>query len=93
MALENKSGSITSVLQETRVFPPASEFARTAHVSSIEEYQALWNRAKDDPEGFWGEQARQLLSWSRPWEQVLDWKAQGPGDLGLRNSRVGLHPQ
>jgi acetyl-CoA synthetase len=58
MALENKSGSITSVLQETRVFPPAPEFARTAHVSSIEEYQALWNRAKDDPEGFWGEKAR-----------------------------------
>ncbi len=74
MALENKSGSITSVLHETRVFPPAPEFSRTAHISSIEEYQALWNRAKDDPEGFWGEQAGQLLSWSRPWEQVLDWK-------------------
>ncbi len=74
MALENTSGSITSVLQETRVFPPPSEFARTAHVSSLEEYQALWSRAKDDPEGFWGEQARQLLSWSKPWERVLDWK-------------------
>ena len=68
MDLPNTSGSITSVLQETRVFPPPAEFARTAHVSSLEEYEALWNRAKDDPEGFWGEQARQLLSWSKPWD-------------------------
>ncbi len=29
-------------------------------------------RAKDDPEGFWAEQARSL-HWDRPWEKVLDW--------------------
>jgi acetyl-CoA synthetase len=74
MSPENTSGSITSVLQESRVFPPPAEFARTAHVSNLDEYQALWNRARDDPGGFWGEQARQLLSWSKPWETVLDWK-------------------
>ena len=74
MSLDSKSGSITSVLQETRVFPPAPEFARTAHVSSLQDYEALWNRAKDDPEGFWGEQAVQLLAWIKPWERVLDWK-------------------
>ena len=51
-----------------------TEFARTAHVSSIEEYQALWNRAKQDPDGFWAEQATELLAWSKPWDCVLDWK-------------------
>jgi acetyl-CoA synthetase len=65
-------GSITSVLQETRVFPPPGEFARKAHVSGIEQYEALWNRAKDDPEGFWAEQA-QALHWDKPWDKVLDW--------------------
>ncbi len=74
MTLDSKSGSITSVLHETRVFPPSHEFARTAHVSSIEQYETLWNRAKNDPDGFWDEQAKQLLVWSKPWEQVLDWK-------------------
>ena len=66
------NGSIDSVLQETRVFPPPPEFAQAAHIRSLEEYQALWDRAKDDPEGFWGEQA-QLLTWFKPWDKVLEW--------------------
>ncbi len=73
MATETSSGSITSVLQETRVFPPPAEFTKSAHIKSLEEYQELWNRAKDDPEGFWGEQAKKHLSWFRTWDKVLDW--------------------
>ena len=41
-------GSIESVLNEHRVFPPREEFARAAHISSLEQYQALWERARDD---------------------------------------------
>ena len=65
-------GSITSVLHETRVFPPPEEFARKAQISGIESYESMWNRAKDDPEGFWAEQA-QALHWYKPWDKVLDW--------------------
>ncbi len=36
------------------------------------EYQALWDRARDDPEGFWAEMA-QVLTWDQPWDKVLDW--------------------
>jgi acetyl-CoA synthetase len=60
-------------LQESRVFPPPPEFARQAHVSSFEQYEALWRRAKDDPEGFWGEMSG-ALEWIKPWQKVLDWK-------------------
>src|SRR5215510_1179598 len=67
-----QGGSIESVLQETRVFPPRAEFSKAAHVSSLNQYQAAWNQAKDDPEGFWGE-AAQTLRWSKPWSKVLDW--------------------
>src|SRR5947209_1798072 len=66
-------GSIESILIENRVFPPPPEFARQAHISSLEQYEALWNRAKDDPEGFWGEMAGSL-DWSKPWDKVLDWE-------------------
>ncbi len=74
MAFESVSGSgsITSVLHETRTFPPPSEFAKAAHISSLDEYQTLWNQAKNDPESFWSEQAR-LLSWFKPWDKVLEW--------------------
>jgi acetyl-CoA synthetase len=73
MASPTSSGSITSVLQETRVFPPPPDFAAAAHITSLDEYQALWNRAKDDCEGFWAEQAQQLIAWSRLWDKVLEW--------------------
>ncbi|WP_165227945.1 acetate--CoA ligase [Aquisphaera insulae] len=73
MPSPTSSGAITSVLHETRVFPPPAEFARKAHVSSLEQYQEIWNRAKDDPEGFWAEQANRLISWYKPWDKVLDW--------------------
>jgi acetyl-CoA synthetase len=72
MTAETDGGSIKSVLVENRVFPPPAEFSRSAHIASLEQYQALWDRAKDDPEGFWAEQA-QMLSWSKPWDKVLDW--------------------
>jgi acetyl-CoA synthetase len=37
------------------------------------EYQKLWQRAKDDPEGFWAEQA-ESLHWFKRWEKVLVWQ-------------------
>jgi acetyl-CoA synthetase len=73
MTSEPSGDSITSVLTESRVFPPPAGFARQAHISSLEEYETLWKRGKDDPEGFWGEMAGGL-DWSKPWENVLDWK-------------------
>ncbi len=75
MAAEPGGGSIDSVLQESRVFPPNPDFAQAAHVRNLDDYQALWNRAKDDPEGFWGEIARDRLHWFKPFDKVLEWNA------------------
>jgi acetyl-CoA synthetase len=66
------SGSITSVLQETRTFAPSAEFSAAAHIRSMDEYLALWNRAKDDPAGFWGDLAEANLHWFKKWDKVLD---------------------
>jgi acetyl-CoA synthetase len=38
------------------------------------EYERLWQRGKDDPEGFWAEQAARKLHWFKKWDRVLDWK-------------------
>ena len=64
---------IESLLKEKRVFPPAEEFSRAAHVKSMEEYRRLYDRSVKDPEGFWAEQA-QALTWSRKWDRVLEWQ-------------------
>ena len=73
MTAETGQGSIESVLQETRVFPPPPEFARTAHIGSLDQYRALWERARDDPDAFWAEQAG-VIHWFQTWDRVLDWK-------------------
>ena len=52
--------NITSVLKETRSFPPSPDFAAAAHVKSLAEYEKLWQRAADNPDGFWTEQAEAL---------------------------------
>ncbi len=71
--MSSPAGSqITSLLHETRSFPPPPEFAAAAHVKSVAEYEKLWQRAKDDPDGFWGEQA-ESLDWFKRWNKVLIW--------------------
>lgn len=66
------SQNIESVLQEDRLFPPPEDFAAKAHIDSEEKYQALWDRAKDDPEGFWGELACDNLVWSKDFDRVTE---------------------
>jgi acetyl-CoA synthetase len=64
--------NLSSILRETRVFPPPADFAAKAHVKSLEEYEQLYRQSVQDPEGFWGEVAREL-HWFAPWTKVLDW--------------------
>ena len=64
---------IQSILNEKRHFEPSPEFAKAAYVKSLDEYRAMYKRSMDDPEGFWGEAAREL-SWSKPFTKVLDWQ-------------------
>jgi acetyl-CoA synthetase len=69
-ALANQD--IDSTLRENRVFPPSPEFSAKAHIKSLAEYEALYKRSIDDPEGFWAEAAAEL-HWFKPWDKVLDW--------------------
>ncbi len=67
------SADITSVLKETRLFKPADAFSSKAHIQTLDEYEKLYQRSIDDPEGFWAEQA-QGLHWFRKWDKVLEWQ-------------------
>ena len=51
MAEEKKT--ITSMLDERRVFPPPKEFSEKAYIKSMEEYKELYKKAEEDLEGFW----------------------------------------
>jgi acetyl-CoA synthetase len=66
------TSNITSVLKESRLFAPPPAFAAQAQIKSQAEYEKLWLRAHDDPEGFWAEQA-ESLTWFKRWDKVLVW--------------------
>jgi acetyl-CoA synthetase len=43
-------------------------------ISSLAQYEQLYQKALEDPEGFWGELARQELHWFTPFSKVLEWR-------------------
>jgi acetyl-CoA synthetase len=67
-------GQIDTVMQEGRVFPPPAEFAAKAQFGSRKAYEEIYERAKADPEKFWGELAKAELHWFKPFGKVLEWK-------------------
>ncbi|MCA9112665.1 MAG: acetyl-coenzyme A synthetase, partial [Planctomycetaceae bacterium] len=66
--MSENSNAIQSVLHETRTFPPSEEFSKHAIISSEEQYEQMWNRAKDDPAGFWGDIAQTELDWFKMYD-------------------------
>ena len=65
--------NITTVLREHRKFPPPEAFVKQANISSSEEYDEMYKRSIEDPEGFWADLAEKELDWFQKWETVLEW--------------------
>jgi acetyl-CoA synthetase len=80
--------TIESILHEKRLFHPPAEFSQKAHIKSLEEYQALYNKAKADPQAFWAELATQELHWFQKWDTVLDW--QPPSAKWFVNGKINI---
>ncbi|WP_456826311.1 acetate--CoA ligase [Cellulomonas sp. P5_E12] len=59
---------LENLLTEDRRFPPSPEFAAQANAQ-----HDLYAWANADRPSFWADQARELLSWEKPFEEVLDW--------------------
>jgi len=62
--------TITSMMEENRVFPPSEEIKQKAYIKSLEEYKQIYERSIADPEAFWAEMAEQL-DWYKKWDKVL----------------------
>ncbi len=62
---------MNSLLRENRVFPPPAEFAAKAQIGSRDQYDALYRRSVEDPDGFWREAAANL-DWFTPFRSVVE---------------------
>lgn len=75
---EEKKSTITSVSLENRVFPVPDRVRQKAYIKSREEYEKLWKRSIEDPEGFWSEKALEVVEFFKKWDKVLDYTFDDP---------------
>ena len=54
------------------MYEPRFPWVSDAHVSSMDDYERLYKRSVDDPEGFWADEARARLDWEREFDLVRD---------------------
>lgn len=70
--MSQSAGSLDTVMQEARKFPPPAEFAQRARIGSYEAYEKLYAEAAADSEAFWAKQAAEL-HWFKPFTKTLEW--------------------
>ncbi len=52
------------------VFSPPERVAAGAHIASMAQYTEMYERSIKDPAGFWGDMARENLTWFRDFKEV-----------------------
>jgi len=62
----NGQKGIDSLMTEKRTFPPPAAIKANAYVNSMEQYDQMWEKSIDDPDGFWLEQARNVTWFKEP---------------------------
>jgi len=60
-----KQKAIDSLMSEKRQFPPPAHLQAEAYITSMRQYQQMYDRSVSDPDGFWLEQAEQMVHWFR----------------------------
>ena len=56
----------------TPTYHPHAEFVKNAHVSGMDAYHALCQKAEQDYPGYWADLAREYISWKKPFTQTLN---------------------
>ncbi|NGZ04756.1 MAG: acetate--CoA ligase [Magnetococcales bacterium] len=59
-------------MSSDKIYPVPPQAAANAWINR-EQYDAMYARSIQDPEGFWGEQADKLIHWFKKWDTVMDW--------------------
>src|SRR3954447_5039656 len=60
-------------MSDQNIFNPPPDFSARSQIKTLDEYRSMYERAKTDPERFWGDLAAKELTWFRHFVQTLDW--------------------
>jgi acetyl-CoA synthetase len=81
---------IVSLLQEGATFVPPTEGQDQAHIKSMEEYKAAYQRSIEDPEGFWADRAEELVTWDKKWDKVLEYDFSTPEIEWFKGGKLNM---
>jgi acetyl-CoA synthetase len=70
--VDTQGPNIDSILNEQRKFPCPPEFAKQAHIKTLDEYEHLYKESIEEPDKFWSRIAGEL-HWFKKWDKVLEW--------------------
>ena len=59
-------------MDDNRIYPVDLAIAENAHIDEIR-YQEMYRRSINDPEEFWSEQAEKYLTYTKKWDQVMEY--------------------
>ncbi|GAB6049180.1 acetate--CoA ligase [Hydrogenophilus islandicus] len=59
-------------MSEQKLYYPPEELVKKAAVSGMDHYRRLCEEAERDYAGYWANHARNLITWKKPFTQVLD---------------------
>ncbi|ADU61229.1 MAG: acetate--CoA ligase [Pseudodesulfovibrio sp.] len=69
MSAEKK---IESLQKDGLIFNPDASMQPQAWIRSMDDYHAAHKRALEDPDGYWGERAKELITWFSEFDTVLE---------------------
>ncbi|GAB3097679.1 acetate--CoA ligase [Aestuariicella hydrocarbonica] len=59
-------------MSEVHVYPVPDQVAESAWINR-EKYESMYRQSVENPDAFWGEQAKQFLTWSKPFTKVQEY--------------------
>lgn len=59
-------------MSKSSVYPVKEQFEKKAHLNR-DQYEAMYQASIAQPDMFWNVQARNLLSWDKPWDSVCEY--------------------
>jgi acetyl-CoA synthetase len=68
----NRQNNEENPMSSEKIYEVPAEWSRRAYLNAAK-YREMYQRSVSDPDGFWAEQAKEFLTWSKPWNKVQEW--------------------
>jgi len=73
MEMAEEKKTMTTLASLGKVFDVPRELQKTAYINSMEQYEKMYKRSIEDPDGFWGDMANESIEFFKKWDKVLSY--------------------